>query len=319
MTDYLQGQPVHIHLHHHSIDEKEYRQNISGLAYYQGHLILGSDEGSTVWLAKQLDENSPHHFTLQKQTLQLLAEDHHELDVEAIHCLKDTCYILGSHSLKRKKVKGDVTQEKNRKRMLKVTMDKNRYQIFKVKLSKNPTAFTSSSKSFSIHNSIKKDPLLERFLNIPSKENGIDIEALAVDQDHVYLGFRSPILRQNFVPIWVTSHHFGSSYELRFVDLKGHGIRDMVAVKNGILLLTGPGNDAVDDFCVYFWDKKDGIPGSDVKVYPPTLLGKIKSDSHHAKAEAITLLEETNQKYQVLVGFDGPDYGAPLIYHLDKN
>ena len=48
--------------------------------------------------------------------------------------------------------------------------------------------------------------MLQRFTQIPSKENGVDIEAIAVkgkDGDKLHLGFRGPVLRDNLVPIMV--------------------------------------------------------------------------------------------------------------------
>ena len=46
-----------------------------------------------------------------------------------------------------------------------------------------------------IRRRLRKDPVLGPFVGLPSKENGLDIEGLAVRGDTVLLGLRGPVIR----------------------------------------------------------------------------------------------------------------------------
>ena len=318
-------QTISIDLEHQQIELESHRYNISALGFYEQHLIIGTDEGASVWVGhlkdKPIDTQESNktsvRLILLDQVFHLSSDPHHEIDVEAIHCYQHHCFVLGSHSLKRKKVKSSLTQQENRKRIQKVSKDHERFKIFKLSLSKSPFSIEKIIDEHSIQKALQKDPILAPFSKIPSKENGIDMEAMAINDDHIFLGFRSPVLRQNLVPIWVSDHKF-KHYKLNFVDLKGDGIRDMVTVKNGILILSGPSNDRQGAFHIYFWNGQDGIPGSDINTPVTNCLGRIEPKHPAYKAEAIAVMKETDNAYHIIIAYDGAEYGAPEIYQLDK-
>jgi Protein of unknown function (DUF3616) len=93
---------------------------------------------------------------------------------------------------------------------------------------------------------LKGDKILGPFTKIPSKENGTDIEGIAVKDETLFLGFRGPVRRENFVPVMVLQLDRPEDYELRFVNLDGHGIRDITAVENGFLIIGGPVGDGLE-------------------------------------------------------------------------
>jgi hypothetical protein len=106
------------------------------------------------------------------------------------------------------------------------------------------------------------DKVLGLFRDIPSKENGVDIEGIAVDGDDLYAGFRGPVLRGNFTP--VLRFRFANpstATELLFVDLGGLGIRDLTKVRGGFLILAGPVGDGPGGYHLFFWDGRDCLPG----------------------------------------------------------
>ncbi len=52
-----------------------------------------------------------------------------------------------------------------------------------------------------LYDRLKAAPLFTAFTKIPGKENGIDIGGVAAKGDRVFVGFRAPVLRENWVPI----------------------------------------------------------------------------------------------------------------------
>lgn len=85
---------------------------------------------------------------------------------------------------------------------------------------------------------IRKFSVLEPFVEIPSKENGIDIEGISARGKKLYIGFCGPVFRENWVPIIVTEFDdLPGKAILQFVSLQGLGIRDIVALDDSFLLL----------------------------------------------------------------------------------
>lgn len=325
----LSEHEITLDLNLHQISDTAHSKNISALAYAKQHTIIGSDEGATLWVASLNDELK---LCLLPYTLEL-APDNHEFDIEALHWIDNRLLVLGSHSLKRKKVKHSLSYAENRQRLLNVVEDKKRQQLWVIELpwfnqapdenepssaNKNPFAEYQVVYKKSLSKALKKDELLARFVNIPSKENGIDMEGIAADQDHIYIGFRSPVLRQNYVPVWVMPHSKKMTYELRFIECGGLGIRDLLCVSQGMLVLCGPSNDSHGKYAIYWWNKQDCIPGSDRPKNTLTRLATLETEEH-IKAEAITLIKETSSHYHVLVAFDGADYGKPTLFIIPKN
>jgi hypothetical protein len=73
---------------------------------------------------------------------------------------------------------------------------------------------------------IVNDPFLAPYVALPSKENGIDIEGIAATDKYLFVGFKGPVFRQNYVPILQLNHDFepvpaDSGSPLLFVDLGG--------------------------------------------------------------------------------------------------
>jgi hypothetical protein len=96
------------------------------------------------------------------------------------------------------------------------------------------------------------DPHLGPFLTIPAKENGFDVEGLAVRGDRMWLGLRGPVLRGHAVvlDIEITEKapgqlkarrvEDGRRYRKHLLDTRGLGIRDMRLAGDDLLLLVGP-------------------------------------------------------------------------------
>lgn len=286
-------------------------ENISGLAVVGNYLLIGSDEGNHIQV---LEKISASVYKVAAKPVQL-ADEATETDVEGIAASGDRVYVVGSHSTKRKKVKKNKTRKKNRKRMKEVEHEESRDQVFELKVDPQSGGVKPES-SMSLVDNIRQDELLKLFVDIPSKENGIDIEGIAADGDKLFFGFRGPILRGNYVPVMIRQRS-SPSHELRFVNLGGLGIRDMARVKDGFLILAGPMGDGPGSYSLYFWTGEDDIPGRDNTMRAIAKLGDFPTIKN-GKAEGLAVISENSDSYTVLVVFDSLPKGKPTLFTADK-
>jgi hypothetical protein len=284
---------------------------LSGVTRHGSLLVICPDEGSTFDVLEPADSNS---FRLVR-SIDLSDEPMGELDLEGAASDGDSLFLVGSHSLARRKVSPDKEYSENQSRMLKVNEEKSRDQLFRLTLGEHGKL--KQKESISLRKLLREDKHLGRFADIPSKENGIDIEGIAVRGRHVYLGFRSPVLRENFVPVMVLAFDSPQDYELRFLNLDGCGIRDLAAVKDGFLLIAGPPGDGAGTFQLCYWNGKDCVPGTNAPTGKVFVLGNIPSQ-HEAKAEGLAVLSEDEREYKVLVLYDGLDHGGAQSFVVRK-
>jgi hypothetical protein len=293
-------------------------EDVSAVAVFGDRLFLGADEGSQIQVLKKIPEGSAYQVV---QNIDLpVPVKNKEIDIEGIAIANNTVYVVGSHSLNRKIIKSDLTYQDNLKRIEKIEDDTNRQGIYRLELDPNTAQPISEIKRESLSNITKNNKILKTFITIPSKENGIDIEGIAVKEDKLYLGFRSPILRDNYVPVLVVKFediNQENSYQISYVNLNGNGIRDLTAVDKGFLVLAGAGGDGNSPYQLYLWDGKDNIPGTDKQLTTPKLLAEIPAPPD-AKAEGMTVIEETNSAYEILVVYDGIANGNPTLFKVNK-
>ncbi len=138
-----------------------------------------------------------------------------EADIEGLDYDEGYPWLVGSHSLKRGKPKEESSIEKNAERLAKVSRDGNRFLLARIPL--DPTtqspektvkqdghARTAARLRGDAHGNelteaLATDPHLGLFLTIPGKDNGFDIEGLAVAGDRIFVGLRGPALVQTFL------------------------------------------------------------------------------------------------------------------------
>lgn len=284
-------------------------EDISGIAQFGYLLAIGSDEaagekGRSNYLQLLItDKGKQYHAHSKHLLLEGSKEEGEELDIEGIAAAGKYIYVIGSHSSKRPKVKAKYSHEKNHQRLMAKAIkdERGRDWLFRVKL--NKAGDEADIERVSLRDVIQNNPVLAPFSALPSKENGVDIEGIAVVKDQVYLGFRAPVLRENYVPIMQFSFDDPEDYQMKFVQLGGRGIRDMTVVKDGFLIIAGAMGDADMSYQIYFWDGVDTIQSKDHEAGRLALLGEIAAPKG-AKAEGITVLSE-GSSYDVLIAFDG--------------
>ena len=78
--------------------------------------------------------------------------------------------------------------------------EKSRDRLIRLELKPDGTLAKKPVDVNGIRELLDSDKVLKHFAKVPSKENGIDIEAIASDGSELYLGFRGPVLRFGLTP-----------------------------------------------------------------------------------------------------------------------
>jgi len=296
--------------------------DISSVVMWGNGLVIGADEGHVIQVLKE--DGAGRYVAHEDGHIPLAAKDKKiEVDVEAMAWDAGVLYVCGSHCRIRERVKPDEeTVADNRKRLRKNERQRSRERLYRIEWTDNGPRV---SQSVSLQDLIEDDKHLEDAVEIPSKENGVDIEGLAVGgTDELLIGFRGPVFRGNYVPVMAldTSDGFKEDkldHELRFVNLGGRGIRGMTEAGDRFLLIGGPVGDEAMSYVLYAWDGKDAMPGTDddgkQHVVP---LCEIPVPNDGAKAEGIQYLGETAEEYRFLVVYDSAANGAATVYSCPK-
>jgi hypothetical protein len=295
--------------------------NISGIALYDKFLVLGSDEGAGIQV---LQNSAPNVYVSQAKQLLVLGSDDEELDIEGLAKAEQYIYVVGSHSRIRQKVKQKKYSKTNHKRLATTRREASREQLFRLKLDAEGRLVKDSIKILSLRDIFANHPVLALFKAIPSKENGIDIEGLAVNEKNheLFIGFRGPVLRENFTPVMVMKFADGNftqsklKHEIRYLDMGGLGIRGMSRIKDGFLVLGGPVGDKSTPYYLFFWDGKDMVPGKDNPKVSEHIkrVCEIPLPSNTAKAEGVEFLQLKNGRVHVLIVYDGVQNGGGVIF-----
>ncbi len=155
------------------------------------------------------------------------------------------------------------------------------------------------------------DPHLAPFVGLPGKDNGFDLEGLAVRGTRVWIGLRGPVLRE-----WccILELHLeadgdrlrlqsanGALYRKHFVKLRGLGVRDLLAVGDDLLILAGPTMAHDGPTGIWRWRNgaKEGASADPGDITQVLALPQVESAD---RAEGMALLDDAS----LLVVFDAP-------------
>jgi hypothetical protein len=159
------------------------------------------------------------------------------------------------------------------------------------------------------------------------KSVGTNIEGIAVIGDRLYAGLRTPVHDEHVYIVGTPIKDLFAAGDAPLGSDKSEtipvalptentGIRDLAALKSGgLLILTGPTQDQEDvGYHLYRLDRP-------VKGARLEFLGKIKTetrgdDGRQAKAETVSVLEETDDKLTILIMYDNIDEGEPTRYEI---
>lgn len=331
-------------------NDKELRDGLSVVLLIGNTLWVANDETITLErLTRQKDDTdgtykySDHQRFSLNQYLQLPVpppsnpEDIEEVDIEGLDYDAQSGYLwlVGSHSLKRNKVDQndeDDSVDKNFKRLAKVSSDGNRFLLARIPLIKDGDTYKLESEieqdgakltaarlrghyeGNDLTKALQKDEHLAPFLAIPGKDNGFDIEGLAVVGERILLGLRGPVLRGWAVILELSLKEDDSStlrlkkmgpddrlYRKHFLQLGGLGIRDLCVSGTDLLILAGPTMDLDGPVTVFRWPG-GAQPEAEGVVFNKTLQQvEIPFGQGNDHAEGMTLVSVNDNEAPVLL------------------
>ncbi|MFC3694255.1 DUF3616 domain-containing protein [Chenggangzhangella methanolivorans] len=267
-----------------------------------------------------------------------------EADVEGLAIADGFLWVVGSHSLKRKKPKAGDDPEKALETLTRVVREANRFLLCRIplvagdhpgapKLAASGPAVDGSGRTRRagalrmdkdgsvLSRRLARDPHLGPFMSIPSKDNGLDVEGMAVSGDRVFLGLRGPVLRG-----WATILELrfrakkktgrlklrrqddGDLIRRHFLDLDGLGVRSLLIDGEDLVVLAGPTMDLDGPVRLYRW--RGGLNAQDSTVAPRADVERIldlpfgEGDDH---AEGATLMPlSPGDPIRLVVAYDTP-------------
>ena len=318
------------------------RDNLSAVVLQDKHLWLGGDEGTSIdRMTRDSSGNFGSHkrFDL-KDLLKLPGGTKEEIDIEGLDVNGGYLWLIGSHSAKRKKAEDDKTPAENLERLSKVEAEGNRFTLARVPLDANsePVAqqggltaarLQGDASGNLLTEALKSDRHVGRFVprvlpdksveGIPSKDNGFDVEGLAVSGNRIFMGLRGPVLRgwsvvvelrvadaSNGILRLESVGASGEPYLKHLLQLDGLGVRDLVINGNDVLVLAGPTMDLDGPVFVFRW--KDPLAAGADSITAKQDLAKVVTVPFGVTkdhAEGLTCV--TNTPLSLLVCYDSPD------------
>ena len=329
-------------------DSEKLTESLSATVIVGEHLWVASDELTSVErLTSDNGDSFKHHkqFPL-KDLIQLPAagtDADQEIDIEGLDHKNSYLWLVGSHSMKRKKVEkgGSDSTEKKIRKLAKTEIDGNRFLLARIPLNAsgelvpemsdadNPqrvlkaAQLTGDTKSNELTDAIKSpaagDLHFAGFLSVPGKDNGFDIEGLAVEGDRIFMGLRGPVLRgwAGILEVSVSDEEptrlklreiglGGRRYKKHFLELKGLGVRDLCVVGSDMLILAGPTMNLDGPVVVFRWPNAFQDPGEQLifaDQLPPLFTVPHGTGTDHA--EGMALISDGDSQ-RLLIVYDSP-------------
>jgi len=253
-------------------------------------------------------------FVPQPEPIVLLSKG--ELDAEGAASDGGFVYVTGSHSRKRKECAANP--ESRHVYRLPVRPDG----------SLEPSSQPVDDKG-RLWGLMSTDTVLGPFVDkcLGEEGHGINIEGLAARNGQLYFGFREPATKRTAYILRVASRALfeGGDLTPRLLTIEvgeASGIRDLLAVPEGLLVLVGPDDDSKENvpWWIGFWDGKDDGGKIDLRPLAELKLPKVDGHACHEeiKPEAMTLLTDGPDFRRILILSDGLCDGGPLSYRIPK-
>ena len=340
-------------------ERKHVRDGLSSVLLTGDNLWMSCDERTTI---ERLRRTGPrafgeHHSYPLADFLDLPADEAVEIDIEGLAEANHYLWLVGSHSLKRKQPDEDDTDTaKQIAKLAKAKADPNRYLLARVPLLRNaatgeyelhktaphPTDPGQTLRAAQLHgngktnellDALAQDPHLQAFIGIPGKDNGLDIEGLAVaPTGQLFVGLRGPVLRGWAVVLELRLEEdkhgrlrlgkvpgaTETRYKKHFLDLGGMGLRELRLHGSDLLVLAGPTMDLDGTIAVYRWPNATKQP-TDSLIGRKQLRRLFDVPHGHGptagqdRAEGMAVLDDGH----ILLTFDSPaDARKPAAHQI---
>ncbi|MFL5280152.1 MAG: DUF3616 domain-containing protein [Rhodopila sp.] len=295
---------------------KKLRRSLSGIACPSEsneprHCIAVFDEGGEARYAI-IDGT---RFTPQPERILLLAGNG-ELDAEGAASHGGFAYVTGSHSRKREPC----------------LPNPNSRHVYRLALQPDGRVQPSSQPvddQGRLWRLLSANPTLGPFADkcLGKDGHGINIEGLAVRNGQLYFGFREPAQDKKAYILRVAARALfeGGDLAPRLFILeagKASGIRDLLAVPEGLLVLVGPDDDSKKEvsWWIGFWDGSDASANIALRRLAELKLPAVNGDDcqREIKPEAMTLLADGPDFRRILILSDGMCDGGPLAFRIRK-
>lgn len=264
------------------------RSNLSGAAFTDEWLWVAGDEACGLDRLRRLDPTGREalrfgdvrDFPLA-DLLDLSGAADEEADLEGMAVADGFLWVVGSHGLKRKNAKPDRSHADNAKRLAKVALDGNRRLLARLPIEpdaqgapclvrraqdgRTALRLKGDAESNLLTRALADDPHFGPYMAIPGKDNGFDIEGLAVDGRRLLLGLRGPVLRgwSALLEIEIEVRaddlrlapldNAGTLFRKHFLQLDGLGVRDLHFSGDDLFILAGPTMVLNGDIRVFKW------------------------------------------------------------------
>lgn len=243
--------------------------NVSAAASGAGHLWTVSDEGFSFERLKAAggDFGNAASFALADYFDGYPRNNDNESDLEGMALDSHRLWLAGSHALVRKKY-----DKRRTDKLLDgkgIEREDERCFLGFVEIDDQGQPVAGSGRALPIGESLgglvwamrQEWRELSLATERPAKENGLDIEGLAVTRNRIFLGLRGPVLGPYAIVLEMETKV--SNGALAIVEVDGHlcrphlidtgglGIRDLAMHPKGLLVLAGPTLDMEGPFELY--------------------------------------------------------------------
>ncbi|HEX5870146.1 MAG TPA: DUF3616 domain-containing protein [Longimicrobium sp.] len=329
------------------VEARDIRESLSAVVQTGPHLWLGCDETATLERVTRLEDGGygDHRTYRIEDVLDLPGGGEGEVDVEGLAWAPPYLWIVGSHGRKRGKADPDEGVEKAFAELADVDQDDNRYLLARIPLEEDPRGgglvprrscpdprdpsatltaarLKGKGQQNALMRAIREDEHLRRYLKVPGKDNGFDVEGLAAADGRLFLGLRGPVVRGWAVVLEVQPVEGnrperlklkrigpdGRRYRKHFLDLDGLGVREITAEGDDLLVLAGPTMAVRAPATLFRWKgaqkvETDSITGRGQLEHLLDLPHDVDGGEDHP--EGICCLENSGAKEtEVLVVYD---------------